>query len=303
MPGVGRLESGLFFIVGAPRSGTTLVQAIISAHPRICVPPETDFFDVYRMPPEAVRSEQAWNRWLTRWLASDRWRDQQLDEGEFRRRISATDRSERAVFLLFAEMTAERTGRERVGEKSPSHYKAVEHIASLFPGAKFIHMIRDPRDVVASRLNTGYTKPVSAARHAQSWRRAIRAHFELSRTMPADRYTEVRYEQVISDTEGTARELCRFLGEEFSPEMLLFHTRDKSGFAKREERWKSGTRRPIYADSVGRYARKLKPRQIAAVECVVANEMKQLGYERSGIRPRLSWRLADSAGLLVDRLR
>jgi len=303
MSGPDQLESGLFFIVGAPRSGTTLVQAIIGSHPRITIPPETDFFDRYRMPGAASHSDSVWNEWLERWLGSERWRDQQLDQSEFRRRARATDRSERAVFLVFAEMIADRTGRRRVGEKSPNHFKSVEHIAGVFPGAKFIHVIRDPRDVVASRLCAGYTEFRSTLRHAQGWRRAAQKHFELTRTMPAKRYTEVRYEDVVSDTEGVARALCRFLEEEFAPEMLRFHQREDPGFSPREEAWKGGTRSPIYADSVGGYARKLKPRQIAAVERVAAIEMERLGYKRSRIHPRWSWRIADQADRLADRWR
>lgn len=282
------LARRLFFVVGAARSGTTLVQAMLSCHPAMVVPPETNFFD------HDYRRAANHARWLRGYLASQPFLDQQLDPAPL---AACADR--RCLFLAILRAHAERTGRPHPGEKTPQHYKHVPEIAAMFPDARFIHVVRDGRDVVASRVDAAFARGSHLA-HARSWRRAADVHLACLRAMPPHRYTELRYEQLVIDPEPELRRLCDFLGEPFDPAMLSPHTRRDAGFTQREAEWKSGTLRPITTSSIGRWRERLSPRAAAGVERVAGRQLTALRYPLE-TRDRLWWRIADAVRPVATR--
>jgi len=299
------LERGMFFIVGVPRSGTTLLQAMLTSHPRMAIPPETEFFMKHRPPAAASRGDEAaWTAYIDRWLASRGFTEQGLDAGAMRvrlRGLDAAQRTARGVFLELLAAHAERTGKPRIGEKSPHHCRHVEELATMFPHARFIHIHRDPRDVVASLLKVPWVKG-SHLTLARGWARIMRDHSRLVRSMPADRYMTVRYETLVERPEDEAARLCVFLGEVMQPEMLAFHERRDRGFAERESSWKGGTLRPVSAASVGRFRNDLTPRQIAGVQRVVGGLLAEFGYRAEPVRSSLLWRLGDAGTVIGERL-
>jgi hypothetical protein len=296
VPDLKAIEQGLFFVVGAPRSGTTLVRAVLSAHPRIFVPPETKFF-LWHEPP---RSADAWPAYLERLLASEDWAIQALDTEASRRRIDATDHDAKSVFLTILSMHAEQTGKPRIGEKTTNHSRHVERLHVLFPAAKFIFVCRDPRDVIASQMGMPWQR-WSHLDRARKCSKIMGEALRLERAMPAEIFTIVRYEALTRDPESEARRLCEFLGEDFDESMLRFHERPDTGINEREPDWITRTMRPISANSVGSYSRRLAPRQVAGIERVFGPLLEKLGYtaDRSVGRYRLHWHVLDP----VDRLR
>lgn len=299
------LERGMFFIVGVPRSGTTLLQAMLASHPRIAVPPETEFFMKHRPPAGAARGDEgAWVEHIDRWLASRGFTEQGLDAGAMRARLRALGASQRTAPGVFLELLAahsERTGKPRIGEKSPHHCRHVEELAALFPHARFIHIHRDPRDVVASLMKVPWVKG-SHLTLARGWAKIMRDHSRLVRAMPADRYTTVRYETLVERPEDEAARLCTFLGEVMQPEMLAFHERADRGFAERESSWKGGTLRPVSMSSVGRFRADLTPRQVAGVQRVVGGLLTEFGYRPEPVRPSVLWRIGDAGTVIGERL-
>jgi hypothetical protein len=267
------IEAGLFFIVGAPRSGTTLVRAILSAHPQIVVPPETKFF-LWFEPPTGTND---WSAYLQRLFASAAWTSQSLDAEAFRERVEATDRSARSVFLTMLAMHAERAGRSRVGEKTPLHVHHVERLHALFPAARFICVYRDPRDVVASQLRMPWER-WSHLRRARTCAELMQRVHQLEQRLPAEVFMTVRYESLVEESEAEVRRLCAFLGEAYDDTLLAFHKRDDPGFTGREVAWAAETRRPISAASIGRYATDLSPRKVAGLERVLRPTLEAFEY-------------------------
>lgn len=296
MPDLSAIEKGLFFVVGAPRSGTTLVRAVLSAHPGMFVPPETKFF-LWHEPPA---SPGAWPGYLDRLFASEDWAIQGLDAEAARQRLDATDHGARSVFLAILAMHAERTGKPRIGEKTTNHSRHVERLRALFPSAKFIFVCRDPRDVIASQMGMPWQR-WSHLDRARKCAKIMGEALRLERALPAGTFTIVRYEALTRDPEAEARRLCEFLGESYEGSMLTFHERADTGINEREPDWITRTMRPISASSVGRYSRRLAPRQVAGIERVFGPLLEKLGYAPDRrIGPyRLHWRVLDP----VDRLR
>jgi plasmid stabilization system protein ParE len=308
-----QLAPGVFFIVGTGRSGTTLLQAMLTSHPRIAIPPETKFFQ--RHDPGAAASSRRtepepgsavdepplddarFDAWLEGYLASEDFTDLGLDRDLVESHLrEASPRNARGLFL--ALLTACRTvsNKPRLGEKSPLHARCVPRIRAVLPEAKFIHIYRDPRDVVASMRGMDWTQGTVRGL-ARTWFKTLREHLVCLREVPEDHYTGVRLETLIEQPEDELRRLCAFLGEDFDPAMLDFHQRSNVGYAEREADWKEGTRRPLGNQSTSRFRHDLTMRQIAQVERIVGPLLERFEYE-----PHARWRRDNPLYITLDAI-
>lgn len=289
-----RIERGLFFIVGMGRSGTTLLQAMLSSHSRIDVPSETKFFKQSQgiEPPDNPADPDVWQAYLQRVLTNRFWLDQQLDPAEFVRRVSQSDRSSRSVFLTMLTMHSDKVSKVRIGEKTPTHFRKVFYLHGMFPDARFIHIYRDPRDVVGSFLRMRW----STASHlevAGQWCKVMDRHEQYLEELPADVYTSVRFETLVEQLESELQRLCRFLDEPFEPAMLRYYERPEAGFADWEKPWKESTLRPLDKTRIGKFQQELSPRQIAVVQRVIGSRLQRYGYQPVENRRPLTWLLPD----------
>jgi hypothetical protein len=297
----------MFFIVGTGRSGTTLLQAMLMSHPRIFIPPETRYFGV--TDPDIVLGGTARgpgddDRYLDAAIPDWTRREFGIEEADLRAAIGATDLSTRKVFLTLARLWAIRSGKPRIGEKTPNHEKSIGRICAVFPGARFIQMIRDPRDVVVSKRDHRLQGHGSVVRYARSMRKVYDRDAEYGAALPASVYTRVRYEDLIAHPESELRRICAFLGEEFDPAMLRYHERPDAGFAGFEREWKGLTLAPLTASRIGRYREKLTAREIRTVERTIGPHLHRLGYTPDpGVPHRFDWWVRDSAEYLVWRIR
>ena len=195
------------FIVGCPRSGTTWVQLLLSRHPAVATAPETQIFAYYldhflrqwRHEHEGPGRKQQGTAGLSRLLSQEEFEDLC--------RVSAR--------LVLDKIQAGRPGAELVVEKSPRHALHAEFIRRLFPGARFLHVVRDPRDTVASLLAAGRGwgsgwAPRNAIEAARLWRE----HMEAARRVstPAGGYREVRYEDLVAEPVAQLRGIVDWLG-------------------------------------------------------------------------------------------
>lgn len=288
---------GLFFIVGTGRCGSTLLQAMLSCHPRIHVTPETkffSFFDPAMYLGEPFGSREALERHVERCRENVYWRDLALDEGRLIEETAAGGLTSRSMLVAILRQFHERGGKARLGEKTPAHFKAIDRIREMFPRARFIHIARDPRDFVASMLRVGWGGHSSAMLHARTWRKVMEADERHERELGPD-YMRLRYEDLVAQPEESLRRVCEFLGEEFDASMLGFHARDWAGFGESEMEWKGGTLEPLTRSGIGRHRESLTAHQVRTVEHVCGRQMERLGYERDrDLEDRAAWRVADA---------
>jgi hypothetical protein len=292
-----RLAQGLFFIVGTGRCGTTLLQAMLSRHPRLHVPPETNFFaywDPERFGPDGRATlgagetfrDAAHVREHLLWAARMRfWGDLELDHDRLAADTLALGGSARALFLAMMLQFRAHADKPRLGEKTPIHHKHVSRITRMFPDARIIFMYRDPRDTATSMLELDWGRHGSAFRHARTWKRAMRLHHGRQRALESDRYAALRYETLVESPDTELARLCAFLGEPFDPAMLSPHEREDPGFNEREMKWKGMTLQPVTKKRIGRFREKLTPLQIWLIERITAHELAAAGYRRD--QPRL----------------
>src|SRR5512145_1853257 len=154
-------------IVGVPRSGTTLLRMMIDAHPAVAIPPETGFLPALAdLDPASGSSDAAWQI-ITGFHT---WPDFQLDPAVLRTtldRLSPASPADAA--RAFYRLYAQRHGKARWGDKTPTYGTQLDRIASLLPEAHFIHLIRDGRDVMVSARNLWFRPGDTIEAHAMDW--------------------------------------------------------------------------------------------------------------------------------------
>ncbi|MBG0827872.1 sulfotransferase [Planomonospora sp. ID67723] len=273
------------FVIGCPRSGTTMLQLMLHSHPRIAVPPETRFLvpGYYRRFGFGDLREEANRRRLGQWIVSDKdtkFKELKLDGDRFVEDVVAGPPTLGSAIGIAFRSYAEQYGKARWGDKRPSYYHYVDLILRLFPDAQFIHLIRDGRDCVASlKEMPWYGKDVFHA--VNNWAEAIDFGRRHAKRLPADSYYELRYEDLTASPETELAKLCAFLGEEYDPAMS-----EPSHVAKmaipQHKVWHSNTHGEVTTARSGSWKSRLEPWEISLCETVLAERLESFGYELTG---------------------
>lgn len=298
----------LFFVISSGRCGSTLLQAMLSCHPRLYIPPELRFFG--RHDPIAFFSDPLADSDVPAYLAASAmdpwWDDMGLDRAAFEEAVRHGMRRSRDIYLWVLGHVAERRGnrKPRIGEKTPAYVLHGERIDQLFPNAQFIHLYRDPRDVVASYLEQYWGARGSLIGCARMIWNAYRHADRLAERVGPRRFCTVKYEALVEDPGRELARLCEFLGEDYDPAMLRYRDREEIGYVEVEEDWKGMTRQPLTTTRIGRYERRLTPRQIWTVDHVLGSWLTRYGYERHSPDPGpIQWRCGYWAGRLEQAAR
>ncbi|MFI7450592.1 sulfotransferase family protein [Nonomuraea sp. NPDC049714] len=292
------------FVIGCPRSGTTMLQLMLHSHPRLAVPPETRFLmpAYYRRRSFGDLRDASRRRSLAEWIATDRstkFRELKIDKNDFIEQAVAGPGSLGSVIGTAFRMYAERFGKPRWGDKRPSYVKHTDLLLRLFPDAQFIHLIRDGRDCVASLKEMPWYTHDSF--HAVStWAEAIDAGDRLRRAMPEDSYFELRYEHLTDDPSTELKKLCEFLGEDFAPSMVS--PREAASIAVPVHKvWHSNTHGEVTRSRVGSWAKRLDAWEIALCEHVLGERLEAHGYELTGAAPAAKEHLAACQKTMAKR--
>jgi hypothetical protein len=244
------------FVVGAPRSGTTLLQTLLQAHSKCFgIEAETGLFDLQSL----FRPER--HHFGLQGAA----RDQAMDEA--RDRIDFMDRQIRRL--------ATETGAERFVEKTPQHVLRLRVILKSFPESKVIHIVRDGRDGFCSaRGHRNIPQRRSAAAFAKYWRRCVDAGLLHDSD---DRVRRCFYEDLARDPSATLEELMNWLGLDIESRQLDVSTRSSDQRARRDVFARLNT--SIDTSSVGRWREELSPMDQATFLRVAGRTLEKLGYE------------------------
>jgi hypothetical protein len=248
------------FVIGSPRSGTTLLRLLLDAHPRISCGEETHFLRDL----ESIVGRH-WDLIETYGLDRRWWLDRL-----------------RTLYLEFQAAVLARSGKARWAEKDPTYTLILDFLDELFPDALYIHLLRDGHDVVASfRDRWGYRSAARAAR--TEWARHVEEARALGARLGASRFLEVRYERLVSEPASEGRRLFAFLAEEWRPEVLDFDPADHA--ATRRYRWFTSQRRlaggettTIYRSRVGAGGASLDPFLRTLLRRRHGRLLRELGY-------------------------
>jgi hypothetical protein len=211
-------------IIGAPRSGTTLLRFMLDAHPGLAIPPETGFLVpcVERAARGAVSREDFFEVVTGYPPEAPGWRDFQIPEDTFLAKLKTVEPFAVADGIrVFYELYASRFGKSRWGDKTPLYCMHARSIEALLPEAHFVHIIRDGRDVALSLRPMWFAPGRDVETLAAQWRQCVTAGRQQG--CLCRHYIEVRYEQLIEDSRRVLEEICEFLDLEFDNRMLRYY--------------------------------------------------------------------------------
>lgn len=282
------------FVVGVPRSGTTLLRLMLDAHPELTIPPETHFIPAVI---RACRRGAPADEVAEAITGHRRWADFGLDEVDLRSRLAALAPLETGPAIrAFYELYAEQQGKPRWGDKTPGYATKMRRIQRALPEARFIHVIRDGRDVVLSRARKS-RNPQPTGLAARRWKRRVIA--TRSRSQTVRHYLEIRFEDLVTETEPVLLRVCEFIELPFDPAMLAYHERavarlaeiDRELPAKRggpeleaEPRIAAHARAsdPPSPARAAAWRKEMSPEEVVDFEAEAGDLLEELGYARHG---------------------
>ena len=254
------------FVVGVGRSGTSLVQSMLAAHSEVAFPPEAQFVRRYvgrgrlarlyaRRGVAAVRAALEADARILR---------MRLDLGKVLARYAdGAPFSEADLYETLLTSYAATRGRPRVGDKDPRCIEFLPLLARHWPAAHVVHVIRDPRDVLASKKKAAWSRHRSVLTHVFANRVQLRAGRREGRRLYGSRYHEVVYEALLEDPAAVLRELTRRLDLPYEEGMLDFAGAAESLVAPDELAWKRETLGPLLLANSGKWRRALSPWEAA----------------------------------------
>ena len=262
------------FVVGGPRSGTTLLAAMLAAHPAFDCGPETHCLSRWARlgPRERARilDERDWPVRATRYVCSLTLGKRPvhalfgLTESDVRSWLATRPPTLASLLESLTEQRAARAGRRRWVEKTPRHLEVPELIAETWPGARIVRIVRDPRDAAVSLTRVPFGTP-SLLTNLSVLARMNESGAAFFRTSP--QALTLRYEDLVAEPERELRRLCAFVGEDFDPAMI--HGREDAGrVAAEHEWWKGDATGPLDRSRVGQWRTEMPPavQRYAALE-------------------------------------
>ena len=211
-------------VIGAPRSGTTLLRFMLDAHPSLAIPPETGFLPaIVALPSDMAGARAAIDTVTTFPPGAPAWPDYGIDLADFRAADDVLSAATPAdVARAFYRHYAARFGKARWGDKTPTYCHHVAAVGALLPEARFVHIIRDGRDVAESIKPLWFSPGESVEARAMFWRDCVRAA-RAQADQVRGRYMEVRYEDLVEAPEPVLRTVSDFVDLPFDSAMLEYH--------------------------------------------------------------------------------
>ena len=274
------------FIVGANRSGTTLLRLILNAHSGIAIPEEVVYLG-------STMAGVPVERWENPGLSQSNYKDfvvnfidtsceplDGINRAEIVERI-VTERPYdfRKPYQYVLETWAAHHGKRRWGEKTPGNLFYADILVEMFPDAKFIHVVRDPRAGVSSMMNTTFF-PKDIIFNALSRHKFMtKGRAILEKSVPEKQRMLLKYEDLVLEPEATVKRLCTFIDEPFETSMLDFY-QDSSRYMKKDaaSSFNKAATRPISAEMLDKWKKKLTLSEIAQIQTLCEKEMNEFGY-------------------------
>ncbi|MEA2168303.1 MAG: hypothetical protein QOF76_1603 [Solirubrobacteraceae bacterium] len=280
----GRTDRPLF-IGGCPRSGTTLLRAMLDAHPDLGMPHESDFvralwwerrrFGDLRDPD----NRRAVGEWIfsgpTR--RGHRLRDKKIGKAAAVARVVDADPTIGSIIATCFAMYADVHGKTRWGDKRPSYNAFLPQLFELFEDMQYVNVIRDPRGAVASQaLMPWDAREVAVPAGIVRWEGAVRRTDRFAEGLRPDQLLDVRYEDLTRDPATQLARICEFAklrGGEAIELMIDADSRDRvRGDAH------VLVDQPVTTQSVERWRKRLRPEEVALIEQAAAPYMDRFGY-------------------------
>ena len=296
---VGKVYAPIF-IVGAPRSGTTLTARILGRHSRIFMPGEVHFFDdIYSRwkelgnPTDHPSIVKIIERLSTLYGRYNEPQDQKridrlFGNTEVLNKLESSCKNYRDIFTFFMEIQMVHEGKVRWGNNTPRDIFNIEKILSFYPDAKILICVRDVRDFLISYKNKWRVTSVDNIERLKRlyhpiitsmlWKSSIRVISIIKSQVSKQNLMIVQYEELVQNSEEVVHKICKFLGEKFEHEMIEVNSNNSSAEVKGDG---------IFSTSVGRWRKSLSKEEAYVAQWITRKELDSLGYSIEKIHVNL----------------
>ncbi|HJN06527.1 MAG TPA: sulfotransferase [Bacteroidales bacterium] len=279
----------IFFIVGRPRSGTTLLRTLFDAHPNVNFPPECQFI-VNLYPKYGKKTNWTekdilsfYNDLINQWLF-DTWT---IDPDKLKKTLLSYKGHNtygticKVVYMQYISLF-EKEKLLTIGDKNPGYAIYTKLLLKIFPEAKFIHIIRDYRDNFVSIKNVDFELPIPSL-VVQKWKYFFKKFNKDGAERP-DTYYVIKYEDLVKDPEIQLEKLCKFIGAEYKASVFNFHNK-KDEILKTYppgyiQNYHSSLMKKINTSKIGVWKKQLSPWKIKLMDATAGKVAVQAGYER-----------------------
>jgi hypothetical protein len=259
-----------FFIVGVGRSGTSLLQSILSSHSKICIPPETGFVR------KNIFSFQRIKAFNKEGILSENENLKRLNKNMSEIASWKTFKNEIDFYTIIVENYRLQQNKEIAGDKDPRLIEFIPALKQCFPETKIIHLVRDPRDVLLSKKKAQWSKSKPSWYHIFANYIQLRIGERAGKKILEEKYCVITYENLLANPEKVLLEICSYLGVEFEDSMLSFQNKAKELVSEEEKQWKKETMGPLLKNNTGKWKGKLKTWEVALTE-KLCDEAFQIG--------------------------
>ncbi len=269
------------FVVGTPRSGTTLLASMLGAHPRIDCGPETLFLTrLEAADAPALLDPADWPKRATDFVMSLHLQDASVAElyGRDRAAVRACLATRRpSIAAMLESLTAARAavhGKPRWAEKTPRHLLSLPAIRAAWPDAQIVRVVRDPRDVALSASRVPFADQSVVVNLCLCARqdRIARGFFAADSNSHA-----LRFEDLLADPQPVLERLCSFLGESYDPQMVT-RPDAANGLAASHEWWKRKAADPLDPSRAGAWKADMGEAQQRVASLVCREQLEAFGY-------------------------
>jgi len=285
------------FIVGCQRSGTTMLRLMLTAHPDVCIPPESMFFtemaDAFG---EGLSQTSQIEELINRLYKNAKFREWGVDRSVLYERLvekvsCSYGQAVSEIYQTYRHLFDSEA--ERWGDKNPYHIHRLPVIFRHFPNSNVVHIIRDVRGVFNSHKSRSVLKNWSHLDSNQllksvsdKWNECIRIH---QRYLDDDRVTHLFYEDLVEDPQDVLRKICEAVDLPYSQEMLHFHekNREEQLVPSHRREWHEKTFQPIEPDRATAWKDSLSSSEIEALEILSGDTLTHFGYDLKTTSPRL----------------
>lgn len=271
------------FIVGVGRSGTSLLQSMLNAHPDVSFPPESHFFKKYIAKTKKKRKleKRGVDNFLKLLKNDNSFLRLNFEPEELLESFSdnKSDFKLEKVYSLLLEKYLKKTNKLIIGDKDPRNLDFQDKLFNYFSKSVIIHIIRDPRDVVLSRGKAEWSSSWPFWLHPMVYRAQLRRGRKLGKKLYKSNYFEIKYENLLTDPEKALKDVFNKLEIQYTSQMLEFAASSKELVSANEMQWKKETLGPLLKNNKNKWLKQFNNWQIKIIEDICQTEMIELDYK------------------------